>query len=220
MRWRDGGVMCAALAMLLLSVGCAANRSSQPAGGPPESPQEAIELVGDSLGRHWHSDLGGARALWFKVRCLRNVGVFAELEPDTLDGPADTLLAHYFAARRRWLGEGGLGRGALPQAIGISAAWYPWALIAMPDTAAGAIRLTWITHDAPDPQLQQRPMLPERPPAILRAEQRLADPEAPAETPAERPPVTLQRQLQALVLGSATVDLSTGKIIRRTGAVR
>jgi len=216
MRWRDGGGVCAALAALLLSVGCAANRPIQRA---PEQPEEAIQLAGDSLRRDWNENHAGARALWFQVRCGRNVGVLAELETDALRGPADTLLAHYFAARRNWLGEGGLRRSALPRALGIGASWYPWALIAMPDTAAGSIRLTWIAYDAPDPQLQGGSRLSKRPPAILRSEQRLADSRAPAEPAADRTPIRLQRELQARVLGSATVDLSTGKVIRRAGAV-
>ena len=161
------------------------------------------------------------RLLRFRVDCDRLCGVIVRRDRGDLAEPDSSSWAHYFAAPRFWLGSGGTAFRPLPRHLFIAPSWYPRAHCAVPLEDSGRVRLDWITYDRPDPvfSMGEKERLPRRPPAILRAERRLSASGEGNPEIAELAGLPVERRLRVRWLGSAVVDLATGRVVRRTGSV-
>jgi len=221
--WRDVTIGLNLLATLL-SLGCAAHTSKPTAASTVgEDSAEFVELRADSLEPHWRADLDflGSRALWFRVRSSRVVGLLAQSVAGSADVAEPNAISLYFETRRSWLSDGGVRVGPFPKALVISASWYANALITMPDTAGGKIHLTWIAIDSRNSGYDLLSSQPTKlQPMNVQVERQLEQPPAKGQPTPEATDVPSQFRPFSRVIGSATVDLATGKVVRRSGAVR
>jgi hypothetical protein len=151
-----------------------------------------------------------ARGLWFRTVTARCAGVFVDVISDSSGRAEDELLRDYFHRSRPWLG--GL---RIPQDVPahwvaeIYKDWFPHGFLKLPDRRQGLARITWIAFDAVD-----------RPGAIVIAERRIvagADGEGPL-SPSPGPPGPKETR-NARVLGRVLVDLASGRVVQREGAI-
>ena len=161
------------------------------------------------------------RVLWFSLRCTRLAGLVIRKAMQQSEEADSSFLKDYFEPHRSWLGGSKVSLEALPLRLVIPSSWFARAKVELPDDRTGQLELVWLSYDPPDPAFgPESPLLPERPPAIVRAEQRLPQPSEDAMPNGPCTECPIERHLRARVIGSATVDLATGKVVRRSGAVR
>jgi hypothetical protein len=152
------------------------------------------------------------RGLWFGTVSARCVGVSVEISGDPSRQTEQALLADYFKLQNRpWLGGRRVPEDAPSHwVVKIGNSWFQRGFLQLPERRQGLARITWIAFDAV-----------ERPGAIVLAEQRIAtgvvDSLAEARPPAEIGP---RQTRNARVLGSVVVDLDSGRVVERSGAIR
>ncbi len=211
--------LCTMTLLVLVLAGCAPRVALPPVtwAADPPSPKplhEEIVLEADSLLPNWRSE--AREALWFSIQSPRHVGVFIEREADAVRSDT-TLLSAWFEKPREWS-----TKPTVPYAYRIPPSWYSRALITLPDSSAGAIRITWLSYSDPDPWGRMWDPSALQGIRFLRiGATRLDSTGTPVEQIAARCPDCPPRErFLAAVVGRVTVDLATRRVTSRSGAVR
>ena len=151
------------------------------------------------------------RGLGFCTVTRRRAGLLVDISGDSRVRSEASALGEYFHMNRGWLG--GVhppSTASGPWAAEIHRDWYPSGFVQLPDRWRGQARITWIAFDRD-----------ERPLAIVSAERRIVQSPDGTELGASPPePGGPKQTRNARVLGSALVDLWTGRVVERSGDIR